>query len=83
MQAKISEGFAGGGTLPDQQMPTWVVDFSSPFIDTQSLSNKLRTSEPSLFTRIKDDKIVLDLRTLKNDEIDITVQVILGALKTN
>ncbi len=83
IQAKISEGFAGGGTLPDQQMPTWVVDFSSPFIDTQSLSNKLRTSEPSLFTRIKDDKIVLDLRTLKNDEIDITVQVILGALKTN
>ena len=82
IQAKISEGFAGGGTLPDQQMPTWVVDFSSPHLDTQALSHKLRTSQPSLFTRIKDDKIVLDLRTLNNDEIDIAVQIILNALKT-
>ena len=82
IQAKISEGFAGGGTLPDQQMPTWVVDFSSPHLDTQALSHKLRTSQPSLFTRIKDDKIVLDLRTLNNDEIDTAVQVILNAIKT-
>lgn len=56
IQSKISEGFAGGGTLPDQQMPTWVVEFSSSYIDTQSLSQKLRTSEPSLFTRIKRTK---------------------------
>jgi hypothetical protein len=76
IQAKISEGFAGGGTLPDQQMPTWVVDFSSPHLDTQALSHKLRTSQPSLFTRIKDDKIVLDLRTLNNDEIDIACDYI-------
>lgn len=81
IQAKISEGFAGGGTLPDQQMPTWVVEFSSPHVDTQSLSYQLRTSEPSLFTRIKENKIILDLRTLKIEEIDITVQVILNALK--
>lgn len=81
IQAKTSEGFAGGGTLPDQQMPTWVVDFSSSNINTQTLSNQLRTAEPSLFTRIKDDKIVLDLRTLRDDEIDITVQVILNCLK--
>jgi L-seryl-tRNA(Ser) seleniumtransferase len=81
VEAKISEGFAGGGTLPDQQMPTWVVDFSAPNLDTQSLSHKLRTAEPSLFTRIKEDKIVLDLRTLKTEEIDIVVHVILSALK--
>jgi len=81
IQAKISEGFAGGGTLPDQQMPTWVVDFSSPDINSQALSHQLRTAEPSLFTRIKDDKIVLDLRTLRDDEIDITVQLILSSLK--
>ncbi len=81
VEAKISEGFAGGGTLPDQQMPTWVVDFSAPNLDTQSLSHKLRTAEPSLFTRIKEDKIVLDLRTLKTEEIDIVVHVILNSLK--
>lgn len=81
IEAKISEGFAGGGTLPDQQMPTWVVEFSSPRIDTQSLSHKLRVSEPSLFTRVKDDKIVLDLRTLKDDEINIAVQIIFDAIE--
>ena len=62
-------------------MPTWVVEFSSPRIDTQSLSHKLRVSEPSLFTRVKDDKIVLDLRTLKDDEINIAVQIIFDAIE--
>jgi len=76
VQAKTGEGFAGGGTLPDQSMPTWVVEFSSNKINSQTLSQGLRVSTPSIFTRIKDEKIIFDLRTLNYDEINIITQII-------
>lgn len=52
----------GGGSLPEETLPTWVLEFSVPNPD-QFLS-KLRAFSFPIIARIENEKVVLDPRTV-------------------
>ncbi|MBP9837836.1 MAG: L-seryl-tRNA(Sec) selenium transferase [Proteobacteria bacterium] len=68
--------YTGGGALPDQAVPTVVVKISSKSETNQNnwaeeKSKFLRNSFPSIFCRIKDNKLIFDMRTLVEDDLKL------------
>jgi L-seryl-tRNA(Ser) seleniumtransferase len=69
---------AGGGSLPLEEFPTWVVSLASSRLSAASLEARLRESEPPIIARIKEERVLLDMRTVRDDEAPLIAE----ALKT-
>ncbi len=54
----------GGGTLPAQYVPTWCVAISPKGLSVDEFSQQLRMGTPSIFGRINNNQLLLDLRTV-------------------
>jgi len=52
----------GGGSLPGETLPTWLVAFNVPH--PNKLLADLRNSKPPIIARLEDDRLVLDPRTV-------------------
>jgi L-seryl-tRNA(Ser) seleniumtransferase len=61
-QLRQGSSVIGGGSTPEQYIPTWLIAISSP--DVVALEQELRASTPPVIARIEDDQLVLDLRTV-------------------
>lgn len=75
-EAEQDVAFVGGGSLPDQQMKTWVVTAQARNMDETSLAQRLRIGDPAVMGRVRDGKLVLDARTVFREQIDDLVQAI-------
>jgi len=67
----------GGGAFPLEELETYVLEIKNEKLSASELSYKLRMNYPPIFSRIQDEKLILDFRTIKNEDLDI----ILKALK--
>ncbi|MFD1735939.1 L-seryl-tRNA(Sec) selenium transferase [Bacillus salitolerans] len=64
----------GGGTMPEVELPTYIVSVQHKTKNAETLSKDLRISTPSIVTRIKNDKVIFDFRTIQDDEmLDIVI----------
>jgi L-seryl-tRNA(Ser) seleniumtransferase len=73
--------FVGGGSLPDQQMRTWVVAVQARNLDETTLAQRLRLGDPAVMGRVRDGKLVLDVRTVFCEQIDVLVQAVAAAAR--
>jgi L-seryl-tRNA(Ser) seleniumtransferase len=73
---EIIEGrsVAGGGSTPDQSLPTWLIAISG---DAVGVEKRLRAK--NIIARIENDRVVLDLRTVFPEEEDELVRAMLPA----
>ena len=78
-QAVADVAFVGGGSLPDQKMPTWVVEVQARAVDEMTLAQRLRLGDPAVMGRVREGKIVLDVRTVFPDQVDELVQALTSA----
>lgn len=60
----------GGGSTPDQRLPTHIISVSSPRHSAATLEERLRKPENGVpvIARIEDNQLVIDLRTVFPDE---------------
>lgn len=69
---EVRAGFSviGGGSTPDQQLPTHVVSITSRHHSASTLEERLRkpAAGAPVVARIAEDRLVLDLRTVLPDE---------------
>jgi L-seryl-tRNA(Ser) seleniumtransferase len=56
----------GGGSTPDQSLPSWVIEISGP--DVSQLERRLRQGAVPVIARIEREKLILDMRTVTDDE---------------
>ncbi|MBM3993505.1 MAG: L-seryl-tRNA(Sec) selenium transferase [Planctomycetes bacterium] len=68
--------YVGGGSLPDQQMKTWVVEVKPRAGSDADFAYRLRVGTPAVMARIRDGKIVFDLRTIFPDQVDALVEAV-------
>ncbi|HPZ10231.1 MAG TPA: L-seryl-tRNA(Sec) selenium transferase [Candidatus Eremiobacteraeota bacterium] len=72
-EINLTEGFSeiGGGTFPGFSLPTFMAGIKSPE-GANILQEKLRRQNPSIYCRISEDQVLIDLRTIKgNDRKDL------------
>ena len=73
MNLSMVDGFSemGGGALPGENIPTKLVCIHSEKIHAIGLANKLRNYTPPIFARIEQDRVLLDMRTVYDEEVDM------------
>jgi len=64
----------GGGSTPDRSLPTWliVIENGNAVLEER----RLRLNNPPIIGRIQNDRVVLDLRTVSEDEESVIVQAL-------
>jgi L-seryl-tRNA(Ser) seleniumtransferase len=79
-RAAEDEMFVGGGSLPDQPMKTRVVEITARDLSDADLACRLRTGSPSVLGRVRDRRLVFDLRTVFAGQEDELVKAVEGAV---
>ncbi|MFN7065457.1 MAG: L-seryl-tRNA(Sec) selenium transferase [Aquificaceae bacterium] len=59
----------GGGALPEVLLETYCVGIKHIRLSTTELEKLLRKADPPIVARIKEDKILLDVRTLTEEDL--------------
>ena len=74
---KVADGSTemGSGALPARNIASRVVTIKSDKMSADKLGRQLRLATPPLFTRIADDEVIIDARTVINDEVKLIGQV--------
>lgn len=62
----VEEGYSqvGGGSYPGEQLPTALLRIEHPQVDEATLERRIRLSDDHIISRIKDQALYFDLRTL-------------------
>jgi len=63
-------GQVGGGSLPDAQLPSFVLELAPPDGGEEKIAALLRRGEPSLVCYIREGSLCIDLRTLLPGDAD-------------
>lgn len=79
----IVDGFSqvGGGSMPLESIKSKLIEITPNNISVSSLEKKLRLGKHNIIGRIHDNKYVLDVRTIFDDEFDVIATEIKKALK--
>ena len=70
---KIEDGFSqvGGGSMPIEVMKTKVISIVPNNLSVSKLEKQMRLSDSHIIGKIYDNKYILDVRTIFDDEFDI------------
>ncbi len=66
----------GGGSLPDVELKTWVLKINHPAMTEEDLAKKLLNTTPPVVVRRKENACLIDLRTVKDEEIPILGEIL-------
>lgn len=81
ISTSMEQSYAGGGSLPAWPLPTACVRCVLPRTQqVHEIAHRLRIGDPSVMCRIRDDAIVLDLRTISDSEVGSLATAIEAAL---
>ena len=78
---ELIQGFStiGGGSLPGETLPTWLLQLNPK--SPNKLLNCLREQNPPLIARIQDQSVVLDPRSVQEDEDQVIIKHLLNCTK--
>ena len=63
-------GYAGGGSLPDKEMETVIVQWQPKHVSTDEMAALLRTADIRVIVRVRDDAVCFDLRTIRDSDFE-------------
>jgi len=75
------ESLVGSGSVPVETIPTKLLAIQSASVSPDDLARKLRHQIPAVFTRLHDDAVLFDFRTIRPEE-DKDIIEALGRLFT-
>lgn len=72
MEEDVSK--VGGGTMPEVNLQTFVITAKHKHLTSVQLAKRLRENILPIIVRVKDEHIVLDFRTVSEDELQTIIQ---------
>lgn len=72
---------AGGGSLPETEFETYAVSICPGNITVNELESRLRTGVPPIIARIRDNALLLDARTIQDQDIRELIRRVISALR--
>jgi L-seryl-tRNA(Ser) seleniumtransferase len=76
-----SQSTVGGGSLPDEVLPTFVFALSIP--SPNIILDRLRAFQPPIIARLEADKVIFDPRTIMPEQEDVLMSSIRSILTKN
>jgi L-seryl-tRNA(Ser) seleniumtransferase len=78
----VDEGFSevGGGSMPTHELPTKTVSISVSNLSVDKLEKALRGFRTPIITRISKDRLIIDVRTVFEEEMSIISDAIQWAI---
>ena len=73
------DSVVGGGSVPGQALSSWGVRVRCQ--DPAAFAARLRTGSPSVFCRMQDDHVLLDVRTVTDRQVPLVARAVLYALE--
>ena len=73
------ESAVGGGSMPGASLPSWGVRIQVP--DAPAFAARLRTGTPAAFSRVEDRFILLDCRTVTDEQVPHLARAVHYALE--
>jgi L-seryl-tRNA(Ser) seleniumtransferase len=70
----------GSGAAPIEKLPSVTLAVRPKRVSAEELARRLRHHEPPIFTRIQNDAVILDFRTIQPDEDATVYQALLSLL---
>lgn len=64
----------GGGTMPDVNLPTYIVELTDKRFSSDELARLLRKNNPPIIVRVKNEAVQLDFRTIADDEFTDVIE---------
>ena len=74
-----TEATVGGGSIPGYGIPSWGVAVRAP--SPSAMAGRLRTGRPPVFCRVEEAAVVLDVRTVADDQLQDLRRAVLYALE--
>ncbi|HEX21512.1 MAG TPA: L-seryl-tRNA(Sec) selenium transferase [Actinobacteria bacterium] len=71
----------GGGALPLAKLPTYCVAIVSDDISVSELATRMRTGSPVVIARVQADRVLLDVRTLKDEQLPDVVKTVSDSIE--
>ncbi|MCE9533821.1 MAG: L-seryl-tRNA(Sec) selenium transferase [Planctomycetes bacterium] len=81
VQVREETSFVGGGSLPDQPLPSVVVAVTAEGMSEEAFASRLRIGHPAVLARIQDGQVLFDLRTVFEEQEADLREAIAEALK--
>ncbi len=78
-QTTPTKAFAGGGSLPQQDLPSHGVVVTQPGVSPEALSTALRAADPPVIGRIVDGCVLLDMRAVADEDLPAIVSALAKA----
>ena len=80
-------GQVGGGAVPGQMLPSYIVALQPKKSSLTELEQRLRCGEPTIIARISKDRLLLDVRTMREADFSIVservIQCLCGSIGEN
>jgi L-seryl-tRNA(Ser) seleniumtransferase len=80
LEVEASEGYAGGGVLPEQRLASWAVALAPANRAPDRLAAELRRGRPAIVGRVSGGKLVLDMLTVADEEVIEVAAAVRAAL---
>jgi L-seryl-tRNA(Ser) seleniumtransferase len=76
LRVEVRQGSSqvGGGALPAQNLPTYVVAVRSEVFSPNAIERHLRENNPPIIGRIESDYLLMDTRTVRHFELELIRQ---------
>ena len=71
----------GGGSYPESYLDSVVVKLEHPRLSATDIERRLLEVEVPIITRIKDNELIFDMRTLRTREFDLVKQALIEVVK--
>jgi L-seryl-tRNA(Ser) seleniumtransferase len=68
------ESLVGGGSAPTSTLPTTLIAVTAQSLSAEQLAENLRLSDPPVVARVEEGRVLLDLRTVFEDEEELLVK---------
>jgi L-seryl-tRNA(Ser) seleniumtransferase len=72
VEAIPERGLVGGGSVPGFELPSWVVAVQAS-AGAERIAERLRGAPVPVLARVRDDRVLIDVRTLLDDD-DVAVE---------
>jgi L-seryl-tRNA(Ser) seleniumtransferase len=74
LEIVAGESLVGGGSAPTSTLPTFLLAVTANSLSADDLAARLRRHSPSIVARVEDGRVLLDLRTVFEEEDEAVVR---------